>query len=223
MASLRVERMPSMTLLPPTSSAGTLSLPWETDSALAPKSLPSGERIAPSPSMRLLSCYVIRSRALNSFHRRLPRRYAPTLNLSGEISRLSGGLSAGATSGNRPECPYRGGGVREGAGFGTILLECENDGVGLATGTISPPTTTTTTMSKTFSKEAFAKEINDIASSCTGEASSPLSRSVAEVLDGRDRLAPLRAQYVLPTMKDANVVAAAGECLCVAHFPVGTP
>jgi len=62
-----------------------------------------------------------------------------------------------------------------------------------------------------FSKDNFIKEIQGIASASNG---STLSRNVAELLDERDQLAPLRDGYILPTMKDANVVETSGECSC---------
>lgn len=67
-------------------------------------------------------------------------------------------------------------------------------------------------MSSSFSKDGFYEEVKSIASaSNNGSSSGALSRDVAKSLDQRDPLAPLRAGYLLPTMKDANVVDAAGE------------
>lgn len=71
-------------------------------------------------------------------------------------------------------------------------------------------------MSLSFSKNDFYEEIKSIASASTTGASSSssgtLSRDVAKLLDQRDPLAPLRDGYILPSMKDANVVDPAGKC-----------
>lgn len=74
-----------------------------------------------------------------------------------------------------------------------------------------------------FSKDAFLDEVRSIASASkiasSSSSSNELSREVADVLDERDPLASLREGYVLPTMRDANVVDAAGEMhrLSVTH------
>jgi hypothetical protein len=66
-------------------------------------------------------------------------------------------------------------------------------------------------MSASFSRDDFIDEIKSIASSSRGSNVTPHSREVAEALDKDDSLGPLRSEFILPTMRDANVVDAAGE------------
>ncbi|UZJ53996.1 hypothetical protein CBS101457_003316 [Exobasidium rhododendri] len=66
-----------------------------------------------------------------------------------------------------------------------------------------------------FNKANFLDEIRDIASAST---SGPLSQDVAQALDHKDPLAPLRSGYILPTMRDANVVDAADPDKTALYF-----
>ena len=66
-------------------------------------------------------------------------------------------------------------------------------------------------MTVSFSKDDFINEIRSIASSSKGSNVTIHSREVAEALDRKDVLAPLRNEFVLPTMREAGVLDMRGE------------